>query len=284
MIGVVVAISYGVYSVDVDGVIYHTSPRGLFKHGKGKILVGDKVLLDDENYLILEVLPRHNSLKRPPLANVDEIMLVFSLNEPSFSYYLAFKYLTYANYLGIKASLVLTKIDMSNDFDVDEIVDIYHRCNIDVYLVSNSTKEGIEDFKKALQNKVVCFMGQTGVGKSSLLNSINPEFDRDIGSYSIALGRGKHQTKEVILLPHENSYLADTPGFSSLELDLLEEEVATYFPLIREYHGKCFYNNCMHVHEPKCLVKKALEEGSIPSIIYKSYLKLLEEIKELNHG
>ena len=127
-------------------------------------------------------------------------------------------------------------------------------------------------------------MGQTGAGKSSLLNSVDSSFNREVGEYSRALGRGKHQTKEVVLLPYLDGYLADTPGFSSLELDMDENDVAANFPGMQEEHVKCYYPNCLHVSEPKCAVKDKFLQGNIPSIIYESYLKLLEEIKENHHG
>ena len=278
MIGVVVAIQYGIYSVEVDGVIYQTSPRGIFRKNHQKIAVGDQVILDETNFIITDVLDRKSYIKRPCIANVEQMLLVFSMVEPEFSYFLACKYLTYAYSLGIKASLVLTKIDrVSNKKEIDEIINNFKKINIDTYLVNNKTKEGVEEIKKLFRGNISCLVGQTGVGKSSLLNSIDPEFDREIGEYSKALGRGKHQTKEVVLLPYCGGYIADTPGFSSLELDLNKEEISKYFPGMEEASLKCYYSNCLHISEPKCEVKKLVEEGNIPSIIYESYLQLLKE-------
>ena len=284
MKGTIVALQYGIYSVLSEGVIYQTSPRGLFRKHSIKPVVGDEVELDEGNFIIKDIYPRKSFLKRPCIANIDQILLVFSLAEPSFSYFLALKYLSYCNYQGIKASLVLTKIDKSNKEEINKIVNDFASINIDTYLVNNKTKEGIDKIKEILESKTTCLMGQTGAGKSSLLNSVDENYNRDIGEYSKALGRGKHQTKEVILLPCLNGFLADTPGFSSLELDMKEEDVAHYFPGMEETSLKCFYPNCLHVSEPKCAVKDKFLQSNIPSIIYECYLKLLEEVKEKRHG
>ena len=284
MEGIIVAIQYGVYSVEVDGTIYQTSPRGLFRKNAIKPLVGDHVILDPDNFIITDVLPRSSYLKRPSIANIDQIFLVFSLSEPSFSYYLALKYLTYCNYQGVKASLILTKIDKSLDKEEDRISKDFATIGIDTYSISSKTLEGIDNIKSLLKGKITCLMGQTGAGKSSLLNAINANYEREIGEYSKALGRGKHQTKEVVLLPFEEGYIADTPGFSSLELDMKAEEVAHFFPGMKEESLKCFYPNCLHISEPKCQVKEKFLHSNIPSIIYESYLKLIQEIKENRHG
>lgn len=283
MLGTIIRILHGQYSVDVDGVIYQTSPRGIFRKRHVKPMVGDKVILDESNYLINDVLPRESTLKRPPIANINQILLVFSLSEPTFSYYLACKYLTYAHNEGIKASLVLTKTDLEAKEGLD-IKKNFEKVGINTYLVSNKSKEGIEELKEVIRGKITCLIGQTGVGKSSLLNSLDPEYSRDIGEYSKALGRGKHETKEVVLLPYADGLIADTPGFSSLELEMPLVEVSHHFPGMEEVSLKCFYNDCLHDHEPKCEVKKKVEEGNIPSIFYESYLKLLQEIKENYHG
>lgn len=282
MIGIVVAIRCGVYSVEVDGVIYQTSPRGLFRKNHQKIAVGDRVILDSESFIITDVLDRTSFIKRPCAANVDQMVLVFSMVEPEFSYYLACKYLTYAYSSGIDAYIVLSKIDrLKNDKELNEIINNFNKLGIKVYPISNKNQKGIEEVKNLFTDKISCLVGQTGVGKSSLINCIEPNFSREIGEYSKALGRGKHQTKEVVLLPFNKGYIADTPGFSSLELDLGKEEVSKFFPGMREASLKCYYSNCLHVSEPKCEVKKLVEEGNIPSIIYESYLQLLKEI-ELN--
>ena len=283
MVGTIIRISHGQYAVDVEGVIYQTSPRGIFRKRSVKPMVGDKVTLDESNFIITDVLPRTSSLKRPPIANIEQILLVFSLSEPTFSYYLALKYLTYAKYEGIKAHLLLTKTDLESN-EGKSIKENFEKVGINTYLVSNKTGEGIEELKDIFQGKITCLIGQTGVGKSSLLNNLDANYAREVGEYSKALGRGKHETKEVVLLPYLDGLVADTPGFSSLELDIPYEEISHYFPGMEKESLTCFYNNCLHVNEPKCAIKKKVEEGKLSSIFYESYLKLLQEVKENYHG
>ena len=279
MVGIIVKISYGIYSVDVDGTIYNTSPRGLFRNGHKKLVVGDKVILNSDNFLIDDVLERDNFLLRPSIANVDQMLLIFSLNEPTFSYFLACKYLTFASINNVEAKLILTKNDIDDKFEAQNIKECFSKIGIETYIVSSKNGQGVDEIRKLLEDKISVLVGQSGVGKSSLLNAIDPSFTRDVGEYSKALGRGKHETKEVILLPYLGGYIADTPGFSSLELIASPNEVAKAFPGFDTYWQKCFYNDCLHDKEKSCEIKKAVEEGNIPSIIYECYLKLLLEVK-----
>ena len=279
MIGYVVSKKYGQYIVDVDGVFYNAMIRGTLKL-KDRVYVGDQVLLSDDNYVIYEVLKRKSLLKRPQISNVEQMVLVFSLVEPEFSYYLAFKYLTYANYNEVPALLVLSKADKADASQIEEINQVFGKLNIPVYVTSSKKQQGIEDVKNLFKEKISVLVGQSGVGKSSLLNAIDPNYTREIGEYSEALGRGKHQTKEVVLLPYMNGYIADTPGFSSLDLNLSKLEIAHYFPRFKDLYLNCFYSNCLHQNEKECKVKEAVAEGDIPSIAYESYIKLLSEEDE----
>ena len=276
MIGYVVSKRYGQYVVDVDGVLYNAMIRGALKL-RDRVYVGDQVLLSDDNYVISDVLERKSLLKRPQISNVEQMVLVFSLVEPDFSYYLAFKYLTYANYNEVPALIVLSKADKADSLLIKDIKKVFGSLNIPVYVTSSKNNDGIEEVKSLFKDKVSVLVGQSGVGKSSLLNAIDPNYTREIGEYSNALGRGKHQTKEVILLPYMNGYIADTPGFSSLDLNLTKLEIAHYFPGFKNLYLSCFYSNCLHQNEKECKVKEAVEEGLIPSIAYESYIKLLSE-------
>lgn len=278
MQGKIIGLTCGVYSVNADGVIYNVPARGLFRNKSIKPVVGDNVELDDETFVINFVYDRSSYLKRPPIANIDQMIIVESLVQPDFSYLLAFKYLTYANMNSIKPIIVLTKLDKCNDDSlINEIKETFSKLNVPTYFVSNKSKEGLEEVRKVFNGKVTCLIGQTGVGKSSLLNSIDNSYERKTGEYSYALGRGKHQTKEVILLPYEGGYIADTPGFSSLELNLYKEDLAKFYPGFFEKHSLCYYSNCLHLTENKCEVKKSLLEGSYPQIAYDCYKKLSEE-------
>ena len=278
MKGLIVALSCGIYSVRADGVVYNLTARGIFRNQGIKPVVGDEVDFNEETLVIETVYPRTSFLKRPPIANISQIILVFSLKEPEFSYLLAFKYLTYANMNNIKAKLVLTKIDKDIDTTlIKQIEEVFSSVNVETYFISNKTKEGLDEVKKLFKDEVSCLMGQTGVGKSSLINAIDPNYEREIGEYSNALGRGKHRTKEVILLPYLGGYIADTPGFSSLDLNLFKEDLAAFFPAFNHLYNKCYYTDCLHISESKCAVKETLNAGKISPKAYECYQKLLEE-------
>ena len=278
MKGLIVALSCGVYSVSGEGSIYNLTARGVFRNQGIKPMVGDEVEFNPETMVIENVYPRRTFLKRPPIANISQIILVFSLKEPEFSYLLAFKYLTYANMNNVKAKLVLTKIDKDVDEAlINEIKEVFSSVGVDTYFVSNKTKEGLEEVKALFANEISCVMGQTGVGKSSLINAIDSNYEREIGEYSIALGRGKHRTKEVVLLPYSGGYIADTPGFSSLELNLFKEDLAAFYPAFNNLYNKCYYTDCLHVSESKCAVKEKINEGVISKKAYECYLKLLDD-------
>lgn len=278
MIGKIISLNCGNYSVNVDGVIYNAPARGKFRKTSIKPVVGDVVDLDKDDLVIKEVFPRSSYLKRPTIANIDQMLIVESMVKPEFSYLLAFKYLTYANMNNIKAKIILTKTDINENKElVNEIKKTFETMNIEVYFVSNKSKEGLEEVKKLFANHITCLIGQTGVGKSSLINSIDPDFSRAIGEYSTALGRGKHQTKEVVLLPYMDGYIADTPGFSSLDLELFKEDLAEYFPGFSDLFTNCYFSNCLHITENRCAVKEAIKEGKIPQIAYECYLKLSDE-------
>ena len=278
MKGLIVGLSCGVYSVRADGIIYNLTARGVFRNQGIKPVVGDEVDFNEETMVIETVYPRSSFLKRPPIAIISQIILVFCLKEPEFSYLLAFKYLTYANMNNIKAKLVLTKIDKDVDASlIKQIKEVFSSVGTDTYFISNKTKEGLDEVKALFANEVSCVMGQTGVGKSSLINAIDPNYEREIGEYSNALGRGKHRTKEVILLPYQGGYIADTPGFSSLDLNLFKEDLAAFFPAFNHLYNKCYYTDCLHLSESKCAVKQAIEEGKISQKAYECYQKLSEE-------
>ena len=278
MKGLIVALSCGVYSVSSEGIIYNVTARGVFRNQGVKPMVGDEVEFNPETMVIGVIYPRRSALKRPPIANISQIILVFSLKEPDFSYLLAFKYLTYANMHNIKANLVLTKIDKGVDEAlVNEIKEVFNSVGVNTYFVSNKTKEGLDEVKGLFSNEISCVMGQTGVGKSSLINAIDANYEREIGEYSFALGRGKHRTKEVILLPYQGGYIADTPGFSSLDLNLFKEDLAAFFPAFNHLYNKCYFTNCLHLSENKCAVKDTINEGKISKKAYECYQKLLDE-------
>ena len=282
MRGQIISSSCGVFKILTEKGTFEGKSRGVLKNKFGRLYVGDFVDFNVEDSVIESVEERKSFLKRPPISNIDQIVVILSYTKPEFSYELVFKYLTYANMNGIKATLVVTKVDLcENKLELDEIKNTFETLGIKTYFVCNKTGEGLKEVKDIFKGKISCLMGQSGVGKSSLLNAINGDYKRNIGEYSKALGRGKHETKEVVLLPFEGGYIADTPGFSSLELDLFKEDLARYFPGFDDYN-KCFFSNCLHVSEKKCAIKDKVESGLIPKKAYETYLFLSNNLLSRN--
>ena len=166
-----------------------------------------------------------------------------------------------------------------NVYNLDYLKRIIESYGVKVIYFSKVTKEGASSLIEVFSNKTTVLMGQSGVGKSSLLNALIPEYNRLIGEYSSALGRGKHQTKEVVLLPFYNGFIADTPGFSSLDIELTPKQIAMSFPVIKDYYGTCFFADCLHISEKGCKVKERIDNG-FSSLSYENYLVLIKEAKE----
>lgn len=259
---------------------YVLSLKGKFKLNKNTVSVGDYVDISDNKQVIDKVYPRSSCLSRPRIANVDELLIVDSLVEPDFDLSLVLKYLTYANMNNIKASLILTKIDKTHSVNTNEIIEMMKKINVNTFLVNNKTRDGIDLLEKEIGNKTIALVGQSGVGKSKLLNNINPNYQRNVGEYSAKMGRGKHMTTETILLPYENGYIADTPGFSDIELNLTKQNLAKFYPGCYLLNAKCYFSNCLHQNENKCAIKDAVESGDIPIHIYEEYVKLLKEVPD----
>ncbi len=278
MDGLIIGASSSLYYVQSEGVIYRVAPRGLFRKEKLHVLVGDYVSFDESRGYIEKVYERKNTLKKPAIANVDQILIVISLREPDFSLYLLLKYLTYANYYGITAKVILTKSDLDDKEHIDYVKDLLTKLKVEHYIISNKTMNGFDTVKNIFTKHISVLMGQTGVGKSSFLNALDPNFSREVGDYSYSLNRGKHKTTYTILLPYLQGYVADTPGFSSLDLELSVDELAKFFPLFNPTYLSCYYNDCKHMSEPKCEVKKQLDEGIIPQEVYDIYCKMYDEI------
>ncbi len=279
MQGKILTARYGVYTVFAEGKSYICKPRGVLRLQGLKPMAGDEAQIDPVEGTLLALLPRRNALIRPVIANLDLLIIVHSVVEPAYSSLLIDKFLTYAHHQGIPPHVILTKVDrLKNRASVHKQVDKLAKLGVSTTLFSKKTGEGLDDVKTLLSGHVSALMGQTGVGKSSLLNTLDPEFQRQIGEYSQALGRGKHQTKEVILLPFMGGFVADTPGFSSLELEMTKEDVAHDFPGIAQLATKCKFTDCLHQDEKECAVKQAVAEGKIDDEDYQNYLKLISEL------
>lgn len=272
----------GFYYVHADGETYQTRGRGNFRNRKITPLVGDQVLFESENKTdgyLLEVMPRKNQLVRPPVANVDLGVVVTSLVEPNFSYNLLDRFLVTLEYESIDPVIFLTKTDLASDEQqIDEIKQTYETIGYPVIVPKypGDTAELIRYFPERL----TVFMGQSGAGKSTLLNQISPDLNLETGEISDSLGRGRHTTRHVELLPLYDGLVADTPGFSSIDFLTIETtELPKQFPEFVSASNHCRFRECMHAKEPGCEVKRQVETGEIAQTRYENYLQFLQEVE-----
>ena len=285
--GKIVKALSGFYYVLSETKVIQCRSRGVFRKNKVNPLVGDEVIFQAENNLegyILEVNERKNSIIRPPVANVDQAILVFSATEPNFSTALLDRFLVLIEFNQIRPIICITKIDLITEAEkqaLEQVVEDYERAGYEVILTSSVTDEGLEVLTPFLNGVITVFAGQSGVGKSSLLNAIRPDLELKTDQISNHLGRGEHTTRHVELIPIGDGLVADTPGFSSLEFtDIEQEDLNNYFPEIRKLSEACKFRGCLHLAEPKCAVKNGLENGEVPSYRYQHYKEFLEEIKD----
>ena len=277
----------GFYYVKDGTRIIECRGRGVFRNQNIVPLVGDLVVYqsegDREGY-IMDILPRDNELVRPPIANVDQAILVFSVVEPEFNIGLLDRFLVLIEDKQIKPLICLTKLDLLPDKKkkgIEEYAAYYRAIGYDVLLTSSKTEEGLADLLPFIDDKISVFAGQSGVGKSTLLNAMNPDLTLKTDKISTHLGRGKHTTRHVELIEISNGLVADTPGFSSLEFTEIEAENLSYcFPEMKEESANCKFRGCLHLNEPKCAVKLAVEKNQIEPFRYKHYLSFLQEIRD----
>ncbi|WP_059170093.1 ribosome small subunit-dependent GTPase A [Bacillus sp. FJAT-27445] len=277
----------GFYYVVHDGTVTQCRGRGIFRKNNITPLVGDDVVFQEENNqegYILEIKERKNELTRPPIANVDRAILVFSSVEPAFNPALLDRFLVLVEYNHIEPIICITKTDLASESELIEIeryAEDYRSSGYEVILTSSETEDGIEKLHPHLGGKISVFAGQSGVGKSSLLNVLRPGLELKTNDISSHLGRGKHTTRHVELIEIGEGLVADTPGFSSLEFQDIEAvELGGCFPEISHASENCKFRGCLHVKEPKCAVKAGVEEGTIPHYRYEHYLDFLQEIKD----
>lgn len=256
-----------------------TQRRKSDEHLKGKPIIGDKVLIDDLKQ-IKEILPRTNLMTRPKIANVDQAGVLISSKQPLFQSFLLDKYLTSTCLSNIPSFIVITKCDLLNQKEKEELdskLVWYKKLGYKVYEIGNDINESLEDLKEIVNHKITFFMGQTGVGKSTLINKLDPNFNRRIGEYQIKLGRGQHKTKEVALLPFMNGFIADTPGFSDFQLLCTKEELSICFPGYSSLYMNCKFKGCLHNSVKGCAIQKEIELNNLSLESYNNYLKLLNE-------
>lgn len=284
--GKIVKALSGFYYVLHNEQLIQCRGRGVFRKNKITPLVGDDVIFQAENELegyILEIKERKNELVRPPIANVDQAILVFSAVEPDFSTVLLDRFLVLVEFNHIQPIICITKLDITTREQHQEIERYAEQYRAGGYLVltSSETEKGIKQLQPYLEKKISVFAGQSGVGKSSLLNTLRPDLDLKTNDISSHLGRGKHTTRHVELIHVGNGLVADTPGFSSLEFSNIEAEDLTFcFPELQKASDHCKFRGCLHLKEPKCGVKEAVETGEIPAYRYEHYIDFLQEIKD----
>ncbi|SEN61031.1 ribosome biogenesis GTPase [Amphibacillus marinus] len=276
----------GFYYVLSEDTLYQCRARGLFRKNKQTPLVGDQVIFEADNTTdgyIIELLPRENDLIRPPIANVDQALIAVSAKEPDFSTVLLDRFLVLVEANRIKPVILVTKMDLVADSalaDVQLSTDWYRKMGYDVHFLSKEWSANLEQIQTVLQGKTSVIAGQSGVGKSSFLNYLNPDLAIKTAEISNSLGRGKHTTRHVELVEVAGGLVADTPGFSSLEFDQLElTSLPECFPDFLEYSDNCKFRSCTHIKEPKCAVKQALDKNEIASFRYAHYLQFYQEIQ-----
>lgn len=280
------ALSGFYYVLTEDGETYQCRGRGVFRKQKITPLVGDQVEFEAETKqegYVLDVRPRKNELVRPPIANIDQAIIVTSAAQPDFSTALLDRFLVLVESKAIQPVIFITKMDMlsADKLDIIEAFkEDYRKIGYSVEMLSSKEETNLEQVQLHMKDKISVIAGQSGVGKSSMLNAIDPRLDLETNEISESLGRGRHTTRHVELIPIGGGLVADTPGFSSLEFTELEaEELPSCFPEFREREDDCKFRGCMHHKEPKCAVKAAVESGEIPEYRYTHYLQFLEEIK-----
>lgn len=278
----------GFYYIHVVGSgVYECKAKGAFRKERIKPLVGDRVeieILDEEEKIgnIIKILPRKNELIRPAAANIDQALVVFAAVKPSPHFNLLDKFLVMMERKQIPVILCFNKEDLADDSQIDRLSKAYESCGYPCIFVSALENRNIEELRKLLKGKATVIAGPSGVGKSSIINILQPMAKMETGEISRKIERGKHTTRHSeLFVIEEGTYIMDTPGFSSLYAnDFEKEELKQYFPEFREYEGKCRFHGCHHVHEPGCAVKEALSRNMISDVRYKSYTEMYQEIKE----
>ncbi len=286
--GIITKAVGGIYYVDaLDGSEENVkcAARGIFRNRGISPSAGDHVTVEREENaepLISEIRERKNYLVRPPLANLDIIVFVNSTAEPAVNTFILDKLIAIADSKDIQPIVVFTKIDLKS---AGEYPEIYRKIGIPVCSVDNTTGSGADEVRGLISGKTAAFIGNSGVGKSSLLNVLYPELNLETAHISKKLGRGRHTTRQVELF-RKNGYIADTPGFSTVDTErycrLPKNELDFAFREFRPFIGKCEFSDCVHVKERGCAVREAVESGEIARERYDSYLRMFEEAGKLN--
>ena len=283
----------GFYYIEThDARIYECKAKGIFRKDNVKPLVGDNVMIDiidEENKKgnITEILPRKNRLLRPPVANVDQAVILFAIVKPDPNYNLLDRFLIMMRQQNLPVIICFNKQDIATQEEQQELYNAYEKCGYKVLFISVKEEKGLDELKELLRGKTTTLAGPSGVGKSSLLNKFVPDALMQTGELSRKIDRGKNTTRHSELFyvselsqGNEETYLFDTPGFTSLNLnDVTTDNLMQYYPEFEEYEPECRFGGCSHIAEPDCGVKNALSEGKISAVRYENYKIIYEDLK-----
>ncbi len=281
--GIIIKAVGGLYTVESPCGLTECKARGIFRKKGITPLVGDNVIVSAEQKVIEQVLPRKNSLIRPPLANLDQLVFVISMRSPSPNLTLLDKFIAVCEYKNIIPLIALTKVDLDS---YEKIYDIYSGIGIKVIVIDYTRENPVEEIVRELYDKTSAFTGNTGVGKSTLLNAIDDTLNIATGEISRKLGRGRHTTRHAQLYKLKyGGYIADTPGFSTFETNqydiIKKDELSDCFREFAEYKDNCRFRDCSHTKEKGCAVIEAVENGEISRSRHTSYCEMYEEAKQI---
>lgn len=276
MEGLIVKNISDLFYIVSDNSTYICKAKGVFRKKNIIPMVGDKVIFDEKKLIITNILNRKNKLIRPPICNIDQAIVVMSVVNPLFSANLIDKFINIIEFNNIKPIICLTKLDLiTNESDINKYIDYYKNIGYEVIINTEINK-----IKSIISNKITVITGQSGVGKSSLLNKLDSSLQLKTNDISYALNRGKHTTRHVTLIPLFNGYVADTPGFSSLSFnEMKKEDIRDNMIEFNLYKDKCKYRDCMHIKEEDCEIKRLVDKGIILKSRYENYIKFVNEIK-----
>lgn len=279
------------YVYGEDEALYECKAKGIFRKDNQKPLVGDNVeitVLDEQEHTgnLIRILPRKNSLIRPAVANVDQAVVIFAAAKPNPNFNLLDRFLIMMEYQHIPAVICFNKTDLIDETEMENLIRAYKTSGYRVLFTSAKEQDGVEKIRQILKGKTSTVAGPSGVGKSSLINLLAPQAEMETGAISEKIERGRHTTRHAQVIPvpmedgSEDTYIIDTPGFSSLSVEFYEKEtLGTLFPEFQQYEPYCRFRGCSHISEPDCGVKEALAEGKISKIRYDNYVEIYQEVQ-----